>query len=101
MFGTRGEDPRINPPIIAEIDEEEHLCQDTREAYARLDKAKVSKPIRDWRYMSKILDSVLDVWVKRPEMSLGQMLEAAVSEAHKLNLYDISDDRIVTLLKDL
>lgn len=70
--------------------------------------------VRDWNSMKKVLDHILGVWVKHPNLRLGQILHIAT--AYKTEAFDtvtqkywpewgqdtfsIEDDRLIQLIQD-
>jgi hypothetical protein len=62
MFGTKGENPKINPPVIE----------------------------RDWQRMKLVLDNIMVVWKSMPELRLCQLIANAIGHGADLeNSFDI------------
>jgi hypothetical protein len=64
---------------------------------------------RDWHSMKKVLDHILGVWVKHPDLRLGQLLHCstAVVETQceefrkwKQDTFSIEDDKLIQLIQD-
>jgi hypothetical protein len=66
MFGTRGENPKINPPRIV----------DTRHELQRI--TMPDKQPYDYAHMKRMLDSLMVAWKKNPYLRLGQLVVNAV-----------------------
>lgn len=101
----------------------EDMCPDTREAYARSDRlfgnnfreavgvfksmfkkdeSTIPDPIkRDHKYMTGVLDSILDVWMHAPELRLGQLLENVAGRYNTAPMFYIEDKEIVEGVKKL
>ena len=49
---------------------------------------------RDWKHMRTVLDRVLTVWVKFPDLRLGQLLNAGknVSETPNADIFYVEDN---------
>lgn len=59
--------------------------------------------VRDWNSMKKVLDHILGVWVKHPDLRLGQLLynATAVGEHHTFqDTFSIEDDKLIQLIQD-
>jgi hypothetical protein len=73
MFGTRGENPKINPPIIC----------------------------RDWQRMKLVLDNIMVVWKSMPELRLCQLIANAVGTAagvEQPDIFNIGDEDLILYL---
>lgn len=62
---------------------------------------------RDWKYMRTTLDRVLDIWVKFPDLRLGQLLSHAInvsytrSAAPNTDIFYIQDNVLTEVLEKL
>lgn len=95
MFGTNGENPKINPPKISE------LCPDTAEAYRRMEKRTMYRAGLDPKERTKMLAIVETYWARFPQLRLGQLISNAIGRAYNTDPFYIEDDKLIEALKKM
>lgn len=84
----------------------EDLCPDTQEAYARaiksLDIFPKKSPI-DWKKATRVLDTILAIWLEFPDLRLGQLLDSAVRrmKVGGPDLFNIEDEELLDALRKM
>lgn len=64
-------------------------------------------PKRDWKYTKDVTDIVMNIWMKMPELRLGQLLDNAVGRYAEgathapggPSMFYIEDDKLLEALK--
>ncbi len=58
---------------------------------------------RDWKYMSRTLDTILGIWTEVPDLRLGQLLDNAVNRYRIAgpDMFSIQDEELLNALKKM